>query len=502
MKKVDPVTNEDDKTAMKNHTDEWQNATVSSRLGELDLLRGVALFGILLANVHQMFMPVEIANYPVDFTGNKTFTFIEWFTIESLVSSKFLTLFSMLFGVGFAIQIAALKSRNHGRYRVIYLRRILVLAGIGIMHGLFLYGADVLLYYAVTAFILLWLCELRATTLLKVGVALILCHLLLGFVLEWGSSKRALVFLFGVLFIAVTAWFSGNNMRQLCTRGCMALLVAVFAYAMLASADSTNTSQWQELQELADRSWQAIDHEAKSVVIDNRNHRVPLTDEVAYSMYQASLDKADRITLQVTGFRDGPASLAQSLRKDQFIHTQTIFVFFYFWRTLAIFMIGLGLVKYGMLNKYNDQVIRTIIKVGGLGGLLLSVLSTSLKALAATTAIQVNAWAFLLHEISVYMLASGLAAMVILWSKTKHWIRVQNTLKSTGRMALTNYLAQSALMLFIASGLGLYGMLSRPQLAVLAIMVFVFLAVLSSFWMSRFRSGPVERVWRLLTYFR
>ncbi len=483
-------------------TDEWQNAIVSSRLGVLDLLRGVALLGILLANVHQMMMPFEVANHPIDFTGNKTFTFIEWFAIESLVSSKFLTLFSLLFGVGFAIQIAALKSRNQGRYRSVYLRRIVVLAGMGIGHGLFLYGADVLLYYAITAFMLLWLCELRSTTLLKIGLILILCHLLLGFVLEWSSSKKALVLLSGVIFIVVTVGFSRKKMQQLFQRGMVALLVVVLAYALLAPTEATSTSQWHELQALAENSWQAIDHQAESVVIDGRTYDVPLADELAHRLYQGSLDNADRITLQMTGFRDGPTSLAQSLRKDQFIHIQTIFVFFYFWRTLAIFLIGLGLVKYGVLNKNNDQVIRSIIKIGGLGGVLLSVFSTYLKALAMTTATQVNAWAFLLHEISVYMLASALVALVVMWSKTQRWMRVQNTLKNTGRMALTNYLAQSAVMLFVASSLGLYGMLTRPQLAGLAIVVFVVLALLSSLWMVRFKSGPVERVWRLLTYFR
>ncbi len=501
MTKVDATKREGAEMGLQD-TGEWQCARTSSRIDALDLLRGIALFGILLANVHQMFMPFEVANQPIDFTGNQTLSFVEWFIIESLVSSKFLTLFSLLFGVGFAIQIAGLKSKNNGRYRVVYLRRIVVLAGLGIGHGLFLYGADVLLYYAVTACVLLCLCELPARALLKIGFTLILCHLLLGFVLAWSPSKKALVFLLGLSLIVLTVCFSRHHMRRLCTRGVMALLVAVFAYASFTPTDSKNGSDWSELREQADRSWQAMTSTAGSVVIDDQKHEVPLTDEVAHSLYHASLGQADRITLQVTGFRDGPHSLAQSLRKDQFLHVQTIFVFFYFWRTLAIFMIGLALVKYGVLNKNNDHAIRSIIKIGGLGGLLLSLLSTYLKVLAATTAMSINGWAFLLHEVSVYMLATAIAAIVFMWSKTNKLARLQHTLKNTGRMALTNYLAQSAVMLLIASGLGMYGMLTRFQLALLAVVVFVVLAMSSSFWMSRFRSGPIERVWRLLTYFK
>ena len=70
----------------------------------------------------------------------------------------------------------------------------------------------------------------------------------------------------------------------------------------------------------------------------------------------------------------------------------------------------------------------------------------------------------------------------------------------TGRMALTNYVLQAAIVSWLASGYGM-GLKIRPYLELPATMlVFLVMVVFSSLWLRQFRYGPLERVWRSATY--
>ncbi len=71
-----------------------------------------------------------------------------------------------------------------------------------------------------------------------------------------------------------------------------------------------------------------------------------------------------------------------------------------------------------------------------------------------------------------------------------------------GRMACTNYLFQSVfgLCIFYGIGLGLGAKVNLLQTELIALGVYVFQIAFSSFWMKRFRFGPIEWVWRMLTY--
>ncbi len=71
-----------------------------------------------------------------------------------------------------------------------------------------------------------------------------------------------------------------------------------------------------------------------------------------------------------------------------------------------------------------------------------------------------------------------------------------------GRMALSNYLFQSLVYvtLFYSYGLGLMGTIGPALLTVLSVFVFVLQILLSRWWLTRFRFGPMEWLWRTLTY--
>lgn len=80
--------------------------------------------------------------------------------------------------------------------------------------------------------------------------------------------------------------------------------------------------------------------------------------------------------------------------------------------------------------------------------------------------------------------------------------RVADTLAPAGRMALTNYLGQSLIcaLMFTGVGLGLAGHTSPAQTQLIALMIFVLQVAASSWWMRRFRYGPIEWALRAWTH--
>lgn len=121
----------------------------------LDSLRGWALLGILAAN---MMWFIGFGAMSDDQRGTMLlaqFDDVSEFFIEWLVVGKFYALFSLLFGIGFAIQIGRLEQRGEGTAR--YLRRLTILFLIGIAHLLLLWFGDILALYALMGAVLLLL---------------------------------------------------------------------------------------------------------------------------------------------------------------------------------------------------------------------------------------------------------------------------------------------------------------------------------------------------------
>ncbi len=95
------------------------------------------------------------------------------------------------------------------------------------------------------------------------------------------------------------------------------------------------------------------------------------------------------------------------------------------------------------------------------------------------------------------------AALVLYFQRSAaHFWR--RHMAAVGRMALSNYILHSllAVLLFHGVGLGLYGKIEGWQSILLAIAIFTAQIPLSTWWLSRFRFGPLEWLWRTLTYGR
>jgi uncharacterized protein len=143
-----------------------------NRVAVVDALRGFALFGILLANVlYWSGWGLATEGQRVALAGAEAAQWQSRFH-HLLVDGKFYTLFSLLFGAGFALQLERLTRRGHDGLRI-YRRRVLVLLGIGLVHCFLVWDGDILVLYALLGLVLPLFHRLRDRTVLMTAFVLI-----------------------------------------------------------------------------------------------------------------------------------------------------------------------------------------------------------------------------------------------------------------------------------------------------------------------------------------
>src|SRR5579863_9248558 len=138
--------------------------SLAERILFIDVLRGMALFGILAANMRAFFAPLDTYdNIGVLFHGRADV--VAQAFIDIFIQGKFISIFSFLFGMGFAIQMSRAEARG-ARFMGFYPRRLLALALFGVIHGIFIWAGDILLTYALSGAILLLFRNRKQKTLL------------------------------------------------------------------------------------------------------------------------------------------------------------------------------------------------------------------------------------------------------------------------------------------------------------------------------------------------
>ena len=133
-------------------TDNASPLPVRERIQALDVLRGVAVAGILLANVMVffglIFMPPDrVAALPTA-AADRVASFLE----RVFVDGKFYSIFSLLFGIGFGVQLSRGGEAALPRFK----RRLRILLGIGAIHAFLIWAGDILMLYALLGFTMPW----------------------------------------------------------------------------------------------------------------------------------------------------------------------------------------------------------------------------------------------------------------------------------------------------------------------------------------------------------
>jgi uncharacterized protein len=170
---------------------------------------------------------------------------------------------------------------------------------------------------------------------------------------------------------------------------------------------------------------------------------------------------------------------------------------------LMSFLAGLYAVKRGILNNLEGHLplFRRILFLALVIGLPANVLLVISYELASES----WAWwfcALMVHSLAGPALMLAYVSAIVLLYQQEHWRRRFNFLAPVGRMALTNYLMQSLVCttIFYSYGLGHYGQVGMGAGVSIATLVFLAQIPLSHWWLNRFQFGPVEWLWRSVTY--
>ena len=370
----------------------------------LDALRGFAILGIILANFPEF--SLWTFSDPSGWTlTDKITRAVQTF----LIDGKFYTLFSLLFGIGFSIQL----SNAEGRLRTFY-RRMAVLLVIGLLHLFFLWSGDILMLYAVCGMLLPLFRKLPAREIL------------------------------------------------LCAAGLLLLPVLLDALFGTSPADPLEREQWRicalyGITEANFGTW----------LSDAGSYR-----EVLQFLHQGSVE---RMWEFVIGHR--------------------------FFKVLGLFLIGFAAGREGIYAdiKGYAPLLRRILLYGILLGIPVGFLYTW-SSMAGYPLGRVAHGSFYL--LSVYPMGFAYAAGFALLFERNAEASGWKLLSNPGRMACTNYLGQSVLGIVIFYGIG-FGLGNRVGLLgteLIALGVYALQIAISCLWLRHFRFGPVEWIWRMLTY--
>lgn len=159
----------------------------SSRLRGIDVARGIALLGILLVNARFFFAPFGFAVDPsvaLDGSERQPADAAAWALVEAFCSYKFISLFSMLFGFGLAMQAARAREQGGSPWPM-GLRRLGLLAAVGIIHWTLVWSGDILMIYALLGVVVLAATGLARRT---VGLVCVGLSVLVGFIAVAGAA--------------------------------------------------------------------------------------------------------------------------------------------------------------------------------------------------------------------------------------------------------------------------------------------------------------------------
>lgn len=183
------------------------------------------------------------------------------------------------------------------------------------------------------------------------------------------------------------------------------------------------------------------------------------------------------------------------------------FLFFFqaFWRVMAMMLLGMALYKWGVLSATRTRTFYWRLFVFALvPGLILITAGVHWNFAAGWN----MDYSMFLGTVPNYIGSAGVAlgyiALVMLAVSGRRVQRLQALLAGVGRMAFSNYILMSllAMFTFYGNGLGLFGSVDRVQQALLVLAIWGVVLVVTPLWLSRFRYGPLEWLWRTLAYLK
>jgi uncharacterized protein len=385
----------------------------AQRIPSLDVVRGIAILGVLAVNADGFAAPIHASLNPHAWMfGNEGGTAIAYWLMDWLFHEKFVAIFSMLFGVSLFLVGGSLFDKRRG---INLARRLGALFVFAMIHGFALWWGDILSTYA--------------------------CAGVMMFVLRSLPSKA---------------------------------LLGIGAVVLLAT------------------TWHALphDHEVRHAASSG----ISQLDESAAAKHAANVSRIESELAEATGSAAG----AYALNVRTYIH-QLHNIWQLLPRTLALMMIGLGLFKAGFFGGGMPKPVYAGLAVVGTSALAV------IGGITWMTDVRqvVVPWAPFLNELLSPLAALAYMAIIIIALRhgPTRWFA---PFAAAGRMAFTNYLTQSLIMtsIFYGGRGALMGQVDRPALWGIVAAIWITQLAWSTWWLSRFEMGPLEWVWRWITYGR
>lgn len=386
--------------------------TLSERILFIDVLRGMALFGILAANMRAFFAPLD-AYGDIGVLFHSRADVLAQAFIDAFIQGKFISIFSFLFGMGFAIQMSRADARGV-RFLSFYPRRLLALALFGIIHGLLIWAGDILLTYAFSGAILLLFRKRQQKTLLW-----------------WAGSLIALPLVVNTVFLFL--FFSRFHRPWMDPKppdvAKYYSVINIYAHGTVRQIMAQNWVEWK--------------------------HALPTT---LFAIYATSL-----------------------------------------------FLLGMWVWRSGIVQRLDEY--RPILKKVCAWclpiGLAINIYTATVFALVPRGKVSLWAWsAGTLWLLGSHILSAGYVSGLALIFLHQDWRRWLTPFAAVGRTALTNYLMESVLctLFFYHYTTGLYGRIGPAWGLVPTVILFSAQVVASNWWLQRYRFGPMEWLWRGMTY--
>ena len=383
------------------------------RLNILDVLRGFALLGVMIANMayHSgyWFMSPEKQQA---FENYELGEGILW-VIHFITEGKFYSIFSLLFGIGFGLQIQR-AMRTHSSFAGHFSRRLFILLLFGIGHAVLLFVGDILVTYAILGYVLILFRKSGNKTLLWLVFTLPIIPVI-QYAIPWYMAQGA----------PTDAGVSGN---------------AMFEQIILTYQTG---SFW----------------------------------DIAYTNTMGTIFG----------------------RFPDLVFTGRFF------KVFAMFLLGYYLAKnnwFATINQRKAQIKRIMIWCAVIGipcNLVMAEMMTTdaYYSMAPNGIIEPLVYAY-----GVPALGMCYTCGVTLLYQKERWQKLLNILAPLGRMALTNYLSQSLIccLIFKGYGLGYFANMDPLYFTLIGLGILIFQIIFSKWWLSKFRFGPAEWLWRSLTY--
>ena len=380
------------------------------RIVSLDVLRGVALLGILVINIWLFSMPQVVLSYPPAFGDFSGANYWAWFVSHVFAELKFITLFSMLFGAGMLLFFQS-KNGSDTPAMQLFVRRNILLVMIGLGHAFLLWYGDILIAYGLCAFFIVAVRDWQPKDLAVLGVVLAALPALLELLTGLGGSTAELN---DAILPAQTA-----------------LDAEVTAYQ----------GGWLE----------QMDHRIEAAI---EQHTVSFLGLVA-------------------------------------------------WRASGMMLLGMALFKWGVLtNDRSATFYRKLIAVAGSSGLALILAGVWHREFVDWEPATVVLFSDQLNYFGSILLSLAYIGIIMLFCRRWATSIVGTALAAVGKTAFSNYLFQTvaATTIFYGHGLGWFGTASRVEQLGIVLAIWLVQILLSVLWLRYFRFGPVEWVWRSLTY--